>query len=237
MYSQKFTVLSTDIDNNLEIRLSAFLRYMQDVATEHANRLKIGHKELLERRLIWVIVRMDLNINRLPRVDEEFIVSTHPGEMTSLTFPRYFEVYDKHHHLLVSAASIWLIINYDTRKIVLKPFGDKVVPGESDVDDISLPNKINESASIKVGERKTRYSELDMNGHINNTHYFDYVLDTHESTFYKKNKIAFFSINFDKEIKDGEVVELYSNQSNPEIIQGKVNGVNSFIAKITFEPR
>lgn len=237
MYIEKFTVLSTDIDSNLEIRLSSLLRYMQDVATEHASRLKIGHKELLDKRMIWVIVRMDIKINRLPKVDEEFIVSTHPGEMTSFTFPRYFEIYDKHHHLLVSASSLWVIINYDTRKIILKPFSDKKLPFEVDKDDLPLPSKIAESASNKVDERKARYSEVDMNGHINNTHYFDYVLDTHEPSFYQKNVIKSFSINFDKEIMAGEKIELFSNNSSPEIIQGKVDGANSFTAKVEFVSR
>lgn len=237
MYSEKFTVLSTDIDSNLEIRLSSLLRYMQDVATEHASRLKIGHKELLDKRMIWVIVRMDIKINRLPKIDEEFIVSTHPGETTSFAFPRYFEIYDKHHHLLLSASSLWVIINYDTRKIILKPFSDKKLPFEADKDDLPSPSKIAESASIKVDERKARYSEVDMNGHINNTHYFDYVLDTHEPSFYQKNVIKSFSINFDKEIMAGEKIELFSNNSSPEIIQGKVDGVNSFTAKVEFASR
>ncbi len=237
MYSEKYVVSSTDIDGNLEIKLSALLRYMQEVATVHASKLKIGHKELFKQHKIWVVVRMDIKINRLPKVDEEFIVSTHPGEMTSFTFPRYFEVYDKHHHLLVSASSLWVIVDYDTRRIMLKPFGNKVVPGEKDKDDIALPEKIKEYASILVEQRKARYSEVDMNGHINNTHYFDYALDTHQSSFYKENKITSFLINFDKEIMDGDVVEIYNNNSNPEVIQGKVNGQNSFTAKITSEPR
>ena len=237
MYSEKYTVLSTDINSTLEIRLSQLLRYMQDVATEHANKLNIGHKELLDKRKIWVIVRMDIKINRLPKVDEEFIVSTHPGEVKSFTFPRYFEVYDKHHHLLVSASSIWVTIDYDTRKIQLKPFGDKKLPFETDKDDLPLPEKIVGKADIKVDERKARYSETDMNGHINNTHYFDYVLDTHDAEFHKTHRIKSFCINYDKELLVGELIELYSNKENPEVIQGKVNGANSFTTKIEFEER
>ena len=237
MYSEKFTVLSTDINSNLEIRLSALLRYMQDVATEHANRINTGHKQLLSQGKIWVVVRTDIKINRLPKVDEEFIVSTHPGEVTSFTFPRYFEVYDTHHHLLVSVSSIWVIIDYESRRIILKPFGDRKLPFDVDKDDLPLPEKIKESASIKVDERKARYSETDMNGHINNTHYFDYVLDTYNAEFFKKNRISFFSINYDKEILDGDNIELFSNKQNPEVIQGKVNEVNCFTAKIEFTSR
>ena len=237
MYEEKFIVLSTDVDSNMEIRLSALLRYMQDVATTHATKLKIGHKELMENGKIWVVVRMDLSITRLPKVDEEFIVSTHPGVMSSFTFPRFFEVYDKHHHLLASASSTWVIIDYNTRRIVIKPFGDKNVPGEVNDHDIPLPGKINGTAENKVDTRKARYSEVDMNGHINNTHYYDYILDTHDLEFFKTNKVKAFSINYEKEIMVGDTVELYSNNDNPEIIQGKVNGSTSFTAKVEYVSR
>ena len=237
MFSEKFIVQSTDIDHNLEIRLSALLRYMQDVATNHASKIKIGHEVLSKDRNIWVIVRMEMRINRLPKLDEEFIVSTHPGAATPMLFPRFFEIYDKHKKLLVSVSSSWVVINYDTRRIVLKPFKDRVLPSEIDKDDIPLPEKISGDASELVDTRKARYSEVDMNGHINNTHYIDYILDTHLSSYYNDYRVSKLIINFDKEIMDGDEIYLYSNKSNPEIIIGKVDGHNSFVSEIEFVKR
>ncbi len=237
MFQEKFTVLSTDIDHNQEIRLSSLLRYMQDVATHHATKIKVGHEVLSLDRNIWVIVRMEMKIIRLPKLDEDFYVSTHPGESTPMLFPRYFEVYDKHKKLLVTVSSTWVVINYDTRRIVLKPFKDRVLPAESDKDDIPLPEKITGEANELVDNRRARYSEVDMNGHINNTHYIDYILDTHLSSYYNDYKVTNLIINFDKEIKDGDHIDIYSDKNNPEIIIGKVDGHNSFVSKILFEKR
>ena len=237
MFEKKFMVTSNDVDKNLEIRLSNLTRYMQQVATDHANLLNIGHKDLVKERQVWIIIRTLLKINRLPKMDEEFYVSTHPGKTKMFLYPRYFQVYDKDHNLLVNASSTWVIINYDTRKVVMHPLSDKTLPQEEFEGDIELPEKVLGDPNVLVETRKAQYSEVDMNGHINNTRYIDYVLDLHDSSFHEKYQIKSFLINFDKEIMEGEKVELFSNQSLSEVVQGKVNGQSSFLAKVEYEER
>ena len=234
MFEEKFIVNSNDIDGNLDIRLSSLTRYMQQVATDHAETIKLGHKELSKDRLMWVVIRMEMHINRLPKLDEEFYVSTHPGETKAFLFVRYFQVYDKHHKLLASVSSSWVILNYDTRKVVIKPFEGKKLVSEVNKDDIALPEKITETANELIESRKARYSEVDMNGHINNTRYVDYILDLHNTDYFKEYRISKILINFDKEIKEGEIIDLYSNNSNPEIVVGKINGQNSFVSRIEY---
>ena len=233
MFKQKFTVTSTDIDGNLEIKLSCLTRYMQQVATDHANKIKFGHIELNKKGLMWVIIRMQMKINRLPKVDEEFIISTHPGKDSGFLFLRHFEIFDTHNNLLAVASSSWVVLNHETRKIVLKPF-DKKIPEESYKDDLPEPAKVVGEANELVDTRIARYSEVDMNGHINNTRYVDYIQDSHSTLFFKENRISSILINFDKEIKEGDEIKIYSNKANPEIIHGKANDSNSFSAKIEY---
>ena len=237
MYFEKRIVLSTNIDSNQEIRLSALLRYMQDVATNHVDKLHFGHVELEKNNLIWVVARTDLVIHRLPKIDEEITLYTHPGETKGFMFTRFFQVYDKHKNLLVSVSSIWVVLDYSSRKIMLHPFGERKLPEEVSEDDIPLPAKISGEATKLVDQRKARYSEVDMNGHINNTHYLNYILDTHSFDFFKNNKLTSVSINYEKEVLPGDVMDIYSNEENPEIIQGRINNQLSFIAKVTYTSR
>ena len=235
MFEEKFVVTSNDIDKKLEIRLSNLTRFMQQVATDHADKLKIGHKDLEKDHLMWVIIRTELDIYRLPKLDEEITISTHPGETKMFLYPRYFQVYDKHHKLLVSASSTWVMVNYDTRKLVYHPLKDKILPAESSEDDIPLPEKVIGDANTLVETRVAKYSEVDMNGHINNTRYLDYVLDLHHSEFHEEHSIKSVLINYDKEIMEGDSIELYSNNELTEIVHGKVSGTNSFLCKIVYE--
>ena len=88
-----------------------------------------------------------------------------------------------------------------------------------------------------VDSHKVRYTEIDLNGHLNNTSYVEYILNTHDNEFYKHNRISSININYDKEIKNTEIVDLFSNKESPEIIKGRVNGENRFTAKIEYEKR
>lgn len=236
MFKQKFVVTSNDIDGNLEIKLSSLTRYMQQVATDHANKIKFGHIELSKRGLMWVIIRMQMKIDRLPRLDEEFTISTHPGKDNGFLFFRHFQIYDKNNKLIATSSSSWVVLNYETRKIVLKPF-DKKIPEETSKLDLPDPEKVVGEASLLADTRIARYSEVDMNGHINNTRYVDYIQDAKGTTFFKQNRISSILINFDKEIKEGDVVKVFSNKSNPEIIHGKVDDKDSFSAKVIYVKR
>lgn len=237
MFKEKYVVNSNDIDSTLQIRLSSLMRYMQDTATNHADKIKIGHSELEKDRNIWVVIRMQIEVNRLPKLDEEFIVTTHPGKSKSFLFPRYFQVYDKHNNLLLNASSTWVVLNYDTRKVVINPFKDRKLPEEEDKHDLPLPEKVPGEAKNLIETRRAKYSEVDMNGHINNTRYVDYILDLHDSKFHQEKMVSSILINFDKEIMEGDNIELYSNNTEPEVIHGLVNGQNSFSAKVEYKKR
>lgn len=237
MFESKFVVRPDEVDSFDEIELSKLLWNMQIVATDHANKLKIGRDELMKENNIWVVVRTDIKINRLPKLKEKYIISTHPGETKGFMFPRYFQVYDKHRNLLATVSSTWVVVNFDTRKIILHPFKDATFPFESDINDLEMPPKVNEEAPYLVNKRDTKESELDINIHINNTKYFDYVLGIHDEEFYKENKVSRILLNYEKEITHPSTIELYSSKNNPEVVIGKVNDNVSFLSKVEFVKR
>lgn len=237
MYQEKFVVRPDEVDSQGELKLSRLLYYMQEVAGAHAEKLHIGRDTTIKDGNIWVVVRGDIKINRLPKAKEKFIISTHPGETKAFMFPRFFQVYDKHGNLLVTASSTWVIINFNTRKIVLRPFKDQTFPFESDPNDLALPIKVNDEASNLICTRSTKESELDVNVHINNTYYYDYVLDIHEQGFYKENRVSRLVMNFEKEITHPSNIEIYSSKTNPEVVIGKVDGNISFASKVEFSKR
>ena len=237
MYKEKIQVTSVDVDENLEIRLSSLFKFMQQVASNHAEKIKVGHWELFKHNMLWVVIRMEVQIYKTPILDEWITVTTHPGETKSFIYPRYFEIYNSKGELMVSASSLWTIIDKTTRHVVMKPEGLARIPIEHHKDDISLPEKVVGEANNLVDTRKVKYTEIDLNGHLNNTQYVEFLLDTHEPEFYKAHKIKSIIMCYDKEIRGGNIVQLYSNNSNPEIIKGTVDEGVHFSALINYEKR
>ena len=237
MFKQKFVITSIDVDTNFELKLSSLFKFMQEVASNHVESISAGTFDLLKNNLLWVVIRADVKIYKTPKLNDVITITTHPGEQKSFIFPRYFEIYDKKGELLISSSGMWALINKETRRVVIKPEGLKPLKVEKDKDDLPLPEKINGDASTLVDTRRVKYSEVDLNGHLNNTFYISYILDTHDLDFYRHNRVCSLSINYDKEIVFNEEVSLYSNKEDKEIIKGKVGDTNHFTALIEYERR
>ena len=223
----------------MELKVTSLFKYLQDIAVEHSEKLGVGKKATIDIGLNWVIARFLVTINRMPRYQETVDFFTYPGETVKFLFPRKFEIRSKDGELLVQAASIWLVIDSKTRQPSMNPFDNNNLPFEKYDYELPNPGKIRCDKELNLVEtRNVRYSDIDLNGHVNNTRYIDYILDTHDVSFFRKNKITKLLINYNKELRDGDVIDIYSSIENDiEYISGKVNNTSYFDVEITYEKR
>lgn len=237
MYQKKYYIGSNDVDQFLELKLPSFFKMMQDIATEHAEVLNIGKANTIDKNLYWVITRIELDILKMPKYLQNVVLKTYPGDDMRFIFPRYFQLEDEKGNILIKASSTWMVLSRETHKICLNPFNGFKAPTEHLKDEQPLPNKclLDDNLSL-VETRKVRYSDIDLNGHLNNTKYIDYIVDIHDSDFYKQHRIKHFLINYEKELKDNNILSIYSNNDNPEYIKGDMEGT-SFIVNLTYEKR
>ena len=77
-YTQKFTVYRTDGDHLGHVKLGALLRYAQQVATAHAEAVGLDDALYRKTHTAYVLAKLALHIERLPRVDEELTLLTQP---------------------------------------------------------------------------------------------------------------------------------------------------------------
>ena len=237
MYSKKYYIGTSDVDQFLDLKLSSLFVFMQDVATEHAEQLGIGKAVTLDRGLFWVITRYAVTIIRMPKYLDTVVMKTYPGDDMKFLFPRYFQLESESGEVLVKASSIWAVVEKATRHASINPFNGMILPSEHYEGEEPLPKKIRLEELSLLEERKVRYTETDLNGHLNNTKYIEFIVDMHDKDFYSQNKFKHLDINYEKEILAGSTVSLYTNNGNPECICGKVDGANSFEALIEYQKR
>ena len=166
--------------------------------------LDIGKAKTIDQGMFWVITRIELEILEHPKYLQNVILKTYPGDDLKFIFPRYFLLEDEKGRPLIRASSTWVVLNRKDHSINLNPFGGFKAPIEHYEGELSLPGKVRASEASLVEQRKVRYSDIDLNGHLNNTKYIDYIMDIHDSAFYKKNRIQRFLINYEKELKERE---------------------------------
>lgn len=235
MYKKNYFVSNNDVDLDFNLKISAIFRYFQDVALAATRDAALDPVSLSKRNIDWVIIRMAVEIKRLPTVDDEIEVITYPGKNIPMLFPRYFFIKDKQGNVLIRASSIWALIDNITRKAIIDRDAVSRLPEEHHDGELDLPEKIAIPDNMSLLEnRKIHYSDLDFNGHMNNVRYVELLMDGNDSSFYKNHKPIFVTLNYMKEIKEKETVSVYSNLSNPQVITVHSNDTISFVGKITF---
>ena len=235
MFQKVFQISNNDVDTKFELKVSAIFRLFQDVAMLATKDLKIDSMSLSERNIDWVITRMNVEIKSLPKCDEEITVCTYPGKDMAMLYPRYFFITDSKGEVIVRSSSIWALIDNNTRRVIVDRDVISKLPEEKHEDQLPLPEKISLPEDSRFIEKRTiHYSDLDFNSHMNNVRYVELLTDTHDSSFYKNHHIKSINLNYMKEIKEKEAVEIFTDASNPETISVNVNGSLAFLGKVTY---
>lgn len=237
MFEKEFLLETSDVDAFNDLKLSALFRLFQDVATEHAELGGIGQSVATQKDMFWVITRYAVDIVKMPKYMQKVKVITYAGDNLKFLFPRYFRVEDEKGNVLVKASSTWVVLDRKTHKINMHPF-DRSLPCEHYDGEEPLPERVIVNDPTFVEKRVIRYSDVDLNKHLNNTKYVEYIQDIHNLLFYEQYQIKHITINYNKEgVCDQTVVIEKETSSNKELVVGKIENSEIFTAEIEYVKR
>ena len=230
-YDETFTLRPRDCDLNDKWRPSAILETMQDVAGTHSLLLGCGREELVKKNIVWVLSRSELHMDRYPVSGEKITVHTFPTPTRICFFPRYYIFTDAHGEMVGKAGTLWLLLDLTTRRML--PPGDvgKLIPDNKDLSvPMNLPATVgNLQGEEFVSEYRPVYTDLDVNGHVNNTRYADWLcnaLGIDMMTEYEPERII---LNYNHEVLPGHVVTLRRIlKGNEYRLSGIVNDSTAF---------
>ncbi|MEA4909594.1 MAG: hypothetical protein GYA17_01390 [Chloroflexi bacterium] len=223
------TVVKTyQADFQQQWKPSAFFQVMQEAASNHAASLGFGYDEMLANNLLWILSRVKVRFESFPRLGDQVIVRTWPkGVQQRVFFMRDFVMQNPDGRRYATATSAWILIDPVARHLLppraLKtPFPDN--DGLSAMDDIL--EKINPPEGMPEHHRVyAGYSAVDMVGHVNNTHYIDWVSDCFPMDDYRR-KLDWLQINYLNEVHPGENVALHCDGGAGQGNESLVLGVN-----------
>ena len=234
-FTKEYIIDTGFVDKNRRLSMSKLFLMFQECAEEHAEQLGIGREKTTFAGRKWIITRHYMKNFRLPTYGEKVKLTTYPGKNNPFFFYRHFYIEDEKGNLLIVACSVWAVIDAKTNKIITNPFG-KNLPEESREFELPLPIKISEDSSNLVKHHIVEYSDIDLNGHLNNTRYIELIQNLHDSDYYKGHVFDEVTVNYFSEIKEKEDVSLYlSVDNNKEIIKGAVGDRESFKALIIYK--
>lgn len=203
---------------------------MQEAAGIHATRLGAGYEALKQIGITWVLVKSALKMEKYPGAGTKVCITTWPAPERRMFFPRFFIFQDEAGNLLGTASTLWALMDISTRTIVAPAAKGVTLPTPAEGPmKLELPGKIR----VPEGEIKTdtvvpKYSDLDINCHVNNSKYIDWFTDHIPLDVHKNGHLTEIAISYSKEIVSGENVCLeFSRNDNQFRLAGK-NGDQTY---------
>ncbi|MBR1567162.1 MAG: hypothetical protein IJ649_10425 [Oscillospiraceae bacterium] len=181
IYSITLRLRNKDVELHRRLRTSTLFELMQEASIRHTEELGMGREMTLDRGLLWMVTLQRAEIKRMPEYDERITLESWPGDTMHLLFPRYYRVLDEKGNTLVSASALWALVDQETRRMVFPDRYGVVIDGEKTGHEIALPSPPLRAKEGQTSAFTVPYSYVDLNGHMNNTRYFDLAEDRIEA--------------------------------------------------------
>ena len=213
IFRQTYTVDALATDRFGRLKSAMLLYYLQEAAGSHFACLEDKDDPLAGKRLFWAVTRHRLLIDRLPLLGERITVETWPMPTTRVAYPRAVVFYDESGRELARAVSLWVLMDRESRSMVLPGKSGVTVNGvlrgcEPEVPKSILPRELPHSVTHTV-----TYSLLDKNGHMNNTRYLDWVNDLLPASFHEAHVPAEIVLCYLSEALEGQQICLHHGLS------------------------
>lgn len=207
---RSFPLRVSECDMSGHWRPGAMLVEMQEAAEAHCEALNCGRNALDGLNQAWVVARLELRILRYPVYGEELTLRTFHRPARHRFFPRFCEVRTREGELIALSSGLWLVMDLQTRQSVS---GDRLptqLPDNSDMPEVlPLPKGIEAlETSADVLLRTSAYTDLDANGHVNNTRYVDWLCDALGVETMREHPPERITIHFNSEILPERQVEM-----------------------------
>lgn len=174
------SVFYGDVDRTEVLTLRGVFKFLQEAAIAHANQFDLGSRAMVTRGESWVLNRIAVAVHRYPRYEEALRVETWSRGIKGFKGYREFRVFDAENQPLFSGSSLWLYVNMRTKAIMRVP-ADLAATLPAREDGVFCPEleAMEFAPPPPDGSRlvpiAVRYSDIDVNAHVNNTAYLDFL--------------------------------------------------------------
>ena len=201
IYNDSYTVTTYQVDINGRVTVPVICSMMQETASRYCFENKISLEHLNPKNLTWMIIKQYVEFESYPGWLDRINVSTWPRSLKGLKALRDYSVTDEEGGLIARSSTNWVMLNTETKRPV--KLGDEVSHLVT-VDKAVFNNDVKIQVDLPDTEYDkkmfhVRYSDLDINGHVNNIKYIEWCLDSVSSDFQKSHTVKNLSIEFMQE--------------------------------------
>jgi acyl-ACP thioesterase len=216
MYNLQVQAAGYDFHPDREIKSSSLLKMMQLAATIDAENNGMGYDDLLQDGLAFVAYKTVLEIGEPMKELAPLNIKTWNRPKRGVRYVRDYIV-TSGDAVVAKSTSEWAMMNFEKRTLAKN---SEIKRSMAEIDesvglDVFMRIDYDVSTLCYEGEQKLRYSDLDINGHLNNTVYLDICEDVSPFDF-EKYRVKTVWIVYKREIKIDMLMDIkvYKNESD-----------------------
>ncbi|NDW08180.1 acyl-[acyl-carrier-protein] thioesterase [Dysgonomonas sp. 520] len=185
--------------------------FMLQAATRHAEERGFGYSAMTGQNKVWVLIRMAIEIFEYPKNDTTIRLNTWVADVNKMFTERCFSFEDENGKMLGCARSVWTAIDMQSRR----PTNLTELEGLSDFANgnpapVEAPGKIPllKDDATKVTSFDVKYSDIDINKHLNSMKYIEHFVDIFPLSMYQEKEIRRFEITYIQEGHYGSTLDI-----------------------------
>ena len=208
LFTQEYEVTDIAVDCYGRMKPSMILFLAQEVAGRHCNLLSVDYDTLAAKRMFWAVTRHRVQITRMPVRGETIRIETWPMPTTRVAYPRSVIAYDAQGNECFRAISLWVLMDLDKRNMILPGKSGISVVGTLRGLELDTPNGLVAKDLRCHQSRTVCFTDLDRNGHMNNTKYLDWISDLLPSQFHENHQPREMTVCYFSESREGQSLQL-----------------------------
>lgn len=195
--------------------------HLLNAADFHSNDRGFGMTYLNEIHKTWVLSRLAIELECLPKAYSRMNVETWVDGVMRFFTHRNFKMADAQTGEVYGyGRSVWAMIDTQTRQ----PADILTIKEGSIVNyvDTEKPCPIDASSRVKmggeadlVGSFETHYSDVDINGHINSVKYLEHLFDLMPESWHSTYRVKRLDVAYVAESHFGDVLHYFKEEVSP----------------------
>lgn len=233
----EFQIEPQFVDFQTKVKLSHLIDLILTASGYDADEKGFGIRHLHALGGTWVLSRFALEMSRFPKQYEKITIETWVQEVHTLNTIRNYRVYNDSGDVIGNSTSVWVMINLETRR----PMELKLLEGIHDFatfqeSGIDRPLKLDTVGGAPIDEFSIKYTDIDINQHVNTVHYLDWMVNSFSLDEHKANSIRRIDVNFMNEVVFGNQISVFKEEIEPNDFrfEATANGKTAFRGRLVF---
>ncbi|KAE8691364.1 Palmitoyl-acyl carrier protein thioesterase [Hibiscus syriacus] len=214
IYNQNFSIRSYEIGADRTASIETLMNHLQETAINHCRSAGLlgegfgATPEMCKKNLIWVVTRMQVVIDRYPTWGDVVQVDTWASASGKNGMRRDWLVSNSETgEILTEATSVWVMMNKLTRRLSKIPeeVRREIEPLFMNSDPVLAEDS---QKLVKLDDRSAEYvckgltpkwSDLDVNQHVNNVKYIGWILESAPLPILESRELCAITLQYRRE--------------------------------------